>query len=72
MKVHKILDDKTIILEVGDGAFVSVHSHTKGECEIQFAGLDTGKVVLTSPPFDQEGFEASNLIFARYTPAERD
>lgn len=70
MKIIKFLDANTVMLEVQEGVCVTVHSHTKGECEIMFGGV-TGKVVLTTPPFDNGRFETSggsNIVFARYQP----
>lgn len=72
MKVNSISDDgKTILLEVGDGAIVAVHSHTNGECEIQFAGVE-GPVTITAPPFKKDPLETLNMVFARYTVRKKD
>lgn len=69
MKIVKFLDDKTIILEIQEGVCVTIHSHSQNECEIQFGGI-TGKVVLSTPPFEGnlETSGGSNIIFARYKP----
>lgn len=69
MKMIKMLSNKTILIDIGDGAIVSIHSHWSGECEIQFAGIVGG--VKLSVPQSSETLNTNSIFYANYIPQDK-